>query len=1297
MRMRRMKKIKEYNVNDSVEIGGKYIFYRGKKVETDERVIIKTLNHYDPSLLEKAQLQHEYFLLDRLSKQAKHIPHALEFIDSEDMPGVAILDEGERTLSAWLGRKSLPLESFLPLGIAITEALEEIHSADIIHKNLTLQNILYNPETLDVKIADFSFATEFNRTIMPNDPPRMLQGTLEYMAPEQTGRMNRPLTRRADLYSLGVIFYKLLTNSLPFEAKDPEALIRSHLLKTPLSPKEKNAEVPEILSKIVMKLLSKMPQDRYKSATGLKNDLERCFQEYKKTSTFPLFELGQDDFAANLELPDRLYGREEHIQKIMTLFNVLCEKEDSILLAVSGYSGKGKTSIVHELSKKVSLTNGFFVQGKFDSFQQSDTYEGLRKALDKLVQYLILLPEEDYLRLRYNLINEAGPILKVITDMIPRLKAIVGEPPALSEISPEQTKNRFQLAFHKFIKVITTDRPVILFLDDLQWANGSMLELLEKIISSKDIKNLFLIISYRSNEVTTGDPVDIFLNSVANKKTVYSMDVEPLGANVLCELLQDILYLPKERIEKLALIMSRKTEGNPLFLLMMLEDLYREKYIFFSKDKKQWDWNNEKISNALEVDNVVDFVERMIHALPQETREILHLASCVGNTFSLADIAYSIDQTPFSIVSALIPAMKIGIILPLNLQDEWMVGTDNNILLSSEFRFMHDRIQQAAYQLKTIEDTKKTHLEIGRGWERSYTDKNDSIRIIATADQFDKGLSYIANKEEKKRVCELNYQAASFAIQFVAYERAYYYSKISLELLDADAWNNSYELCYNIYLNAIRSAFLFRELSYSEELAEIAAQKASNPFDKARILSLKATLYRAMGKRKEALASTEEALRLLKQKDVLTNPNILGYLFCILKAKYYFSIKRSPLIALPTEYSNQENLIYNLTQSFSEEFYLSGDLHRWSYSLLTWFSSTFDRQNCYLRALGYIAHSIIWPHTQYAHDLFEEARKMLERSKTIEHQTTLYCVGVILHGPWHTPIHELLPFVNKAVEVSEQAGNLDFLSFTYLYRIAFNFKLSLPKMIEEINLHSTLVHEISPRVFMLFKIFKQYCRNMVGITSPNCWDDDFFSGPELEKFCKENQYFVGLSTYYIFKMMMSVQFKEHEKGKEAQLKLLPELDKIVKTNNYFRILRLLFYSFILDAHSYPSLSFIEKIRAKSRMNKIYKNIHLWSRLSPANFSLFDSFMRAEMFCLKNNFDMAIKNYEEAINLALESNQAEYAGLACEYCADICIKTNKERLVSFYINKAIKIYSDWGALGKVSFLRTYYAKFLQNES
>ena len=372
----------------------------------------------------------------------------------------------------------------------------------------------------------------------------------------------------------------------------------------------------------------------------------------------------------------------------MTLFNVLCEKEDSILLAVSGYSGIGKTSIVHELSKKVSLTNGFFVQGKFDSFQQSDTYEGLRKALDKLVQYLILLPEEDYLRLRYNLINEAGPILKVITDMIPRLKAIVGEPPALSEISPEQTKNRFQLAFHKFIKVITTDRPVILFLDDLQWANGSMLELLEKIISSKDIKNLFLIISYRSNEVTTGHPVDIFLNSVANKKTVYSMDVEPLGANVLCELLQDILYLPKERIEKLALIMSRKTEGNPLFLLMMLEDLYREKYIFFSKDKKQWDWNNEKISNALEVDNVVDFVERMIHALPQETREILHLASCVGNTFSLADIAYSIDQTPFSIVSALIPAMKIGIILPLNLQDEWMVGTDNNILLSSEFRFI---------------------------------------------------------------------------------------------------------------------------------------------------------------------------------------------------------------------------------------------------------------------------------------------------------------------------------------------------------------------------------------------------------------------------------------------------------------------------------------------------------------------------------------------------------------------------------------------------------------------------------
>jgi serine/threonine protein kinase len=536
-----MPKLSRYTIRDTIHTTSQYLIQTASLPDNQNSFLIKSLTHLDNNNESLAQLQHEYYLLEKLSAVSGQFPKVSEVVEHGASYGIVLIDEGYQPLETILPQKQRSVENFFLIAIELTKAVATIHKTNIIHKHLIPQNIFYHPTNNTIQIYDFSIATELNRTMVPTDPPRLLQGTLEYMAPEQTGRMNRPLTQRADLYSLGIIFYEWLTGSVPFKAKEPMTIIFGHIATIPKSPHEIDKKVPSILSDIVMKLLSKPAEERYKSALGLLYDLEKAYAEFKKTNTITPFPLATKDIATQLELPEKLYGREEQVKALFHAFDTVNETQQNQLITVSGYSGIGKTSLVRELIPKIALAKGFFAIGKFDKFQQSDTYEGLRSALDKVVRYHLSLPEAEYQVFKHTLLSEMGGILPVVTEFIPRLTTIVGAQEEPYKLGIEATRNRFELAIRRFIKITSLHHPFVLFLDDMQWANQSMFSLLQKIITSDDIQNLLLILSYRSNEVDEHHPLLSFLTQVEKKHPVTNIKITGLTEDALNQLLQDML------------------------------------------------------------------------------------------------------------------------------------------------------------------------------------------------------------------------------------------------------------------------------------------------------------------------------------------------------------------------------------------------------------------------------------------------------------------------------------------------------------------------------------------------------------------------------------------------------------------------------------------------------------------------------------------------------------------------------------------------------------------------------------
>ncbi len=782
------------------------LVYRAFSRSHDRAIVLKVLKENYPTPQELARYRTEYKIT-----QSLNLTGCIKAYDLQQYQNTLVMfleDFGGESLKIWMQQQKFTVEELLRIAIATAESLGQIHAANIIHKDINPSNIVFNPDTRQLKIIDFGISTQLTRENHTLKNPNILEGTLAYMSPEQTGRMNRSLDYRTDFYSLGATFYELLTHQLPFDTDDVLELVHSHLAKQPLSPSEVNPEIPQIISDIVMKLMAKNAEERYQSALGIKTDLEECLNQLLGNNIISVFPLACQDISDKFQIPQKLYGREREIATILTAFDR--SSEQSAMFLIAGYSGIGKSAIVQELYKPITQKRGYFISGKFDQYQRNIPYSAVVSALRELVKQLLAESEVQLQEWRQKLLTALGINGQVIIDIIPELELIVGKQPAVPEVGLSESQNRFNLVFQNFITVfIKPEHPLTVFIDDLQWADGASIKLIELLMSGTT-PGLFLIGAYRDNEVSPAHPLSLTIEEIIkNKVSVDRIFLSPLDLATVTQLISDALNCREERVTALAELVLLKTGGNPFFMNEFLKALYTEGLLQFEFTATRWEWDLGEIQGRGFTDNVVELMSSKIQQLPENTQETLKIAACIGNQFDVKTLASISQKSLRETADDLYAAVAENLVVLLgNMGDvELEIAGKLPSSQSLEYKFVHDRIQQAAYSLIADRDQPIVHRQIGQMLLQNTPSEQREDKIFDIVNQLNFATSLISDRSEKDELAEFNLIAGNKAKASVAFQPAFNYLQTGINLLGENCWLAQYNVSLQLHQEAAEAAY----------------------------------------------------------------------------------------------------------------------------------------------------------------------------------------------------------------------------------------------------------------------------------------------------------------------------------------------------------------------------------------------------------------------------------------------------------------------------------------------------------
>lgn len=782
--------------------------YRGKYVEDEQLLILKILKADYPTPEQIRRYRQEYYLTHQL--QLPNVIKAYRLENWQRTLVMVIEDIGGISLRQWLREhpQGLSIGKFLPLAVKIAAGLGQLHSQNIIHKDINSANIVFNPETEILKIIDLGISTQLGRENWTLQTPNSLEGTMAYLSPEQTGRMNRILDYRTDFYSLGVTFYELLTGRLPYFSTDPLELVHFHIAKQSIPVHEINRDVPQVLSAIVTKLMAKNAEDRYQSAWGLQADLEECLTQWKKTEIITSFVLGKKDIADQFQIPQKLYGRDEEITKLLIAFERITGKENNSdhlspthLVLVSGYSGIGKSALVQELYKPITAKRGHFIAGKFDQFQRNIPYSAVVSAFAGLVKQLLGEPEDILTQWRDRLLTALGTNGQVVIDVIPDVELIIGVQPPVPNLGAAESQNRFNLVLQSFIKAFCSpEHPLVIFLDDLQWADLATLDLISRLLRDSQIHNLLLIGAYRDHEVSVSHPLNVMIEQLEHQQAaIEKIILAPLQLEQVKQLIADTLHQQTAAVNDLAELVISKTQGNPFFTNEFLKTLYSENLLRFNYTCGHWQWNLEDIKAMGFTDNVVDLMVGQLQKLPQSVQDVLSLAACLGAEFDLHTLALVKNRSPVEVFADLRLAMERGFLIARSPLDE-------NLLIQN-YRFGHDRIQQAAYSLIPKPERNHTHYQIGQLILQNLPLIAREEKIFTLVNHLNYGVELITEQNQRDELAQLNLLAACKARTATAYQTAHEYTQIGVNLLGDQGWLRQYKMTLRLYEIAAEVAF----------------------------------------------------------------------------------------------------------------------------------------------------------------------------------------------------------------------------------------------------------------------------------------------------------------------------------------------------------------------------------------------------------------------------------------------------------------------------------------------------------
>jgi predicted ATPase/signal transduction histidine kinase len=823
-----------------------FVLSRGRRDADPSHILVLAPVSEQPAQGTLKRIEHEYALRTELDPAWAASPLAL--VRDKGRTVLVLEDPGGEPLDRLLGRP-LELTRFLRTAIALAAALSKLHERGIIHKDIKPANVMVAPASGQVWFTGFGIASGLPRERQAPDPPETIAGTLAYIAPEQTGRMNRSIDTRSDLYSLGIALYEMLIGALPFTASDPLEWFHCHIARQPVPPEERRKEVPPALSAIILKLLAKSPEERYQTAAGLEADLRRCLDDWESLGRIEPFVIGAHDASDRLAIPERLYGRDRERTELLEAFDRVVARGTPELVLVSGYSGVGKSSVVNELHRAIVLPRGIFISGKFDQYKRDIPYATLAQAFQTLVRQILSKNEAEVGRWRDAIRDAVGLNGQLLVNLIPELELVIGEQPSVLELPPQDAENRFQAVFRAFLGVFARkEQPLALFLDDLQWLDAATLKLLEHLVTHPDVRHLLLIGAYRDNEVSPSHPFMLTMDSIRKTGATNVRDIvlAPLSLDDVSQLVADSLHQEATRTEPLARLVYEKTAGNPLFAIQFLIALAEERLVEFDPRKAAWRWDPDRIRARELTDNVVDLLIRKLNRLPDNTLEALKQLACLGNRAVITTLVIVHGRSEEEMHADLMEAVREGFV----------------VLSGGSYEFVHDRVHEAVYSLIPVEDRAQVHLQLGRLLMAVMPAERIAEGIFNLVNQLNRGAVLISDPHEKQRVAKLNLHAGRKAKASTAYIAARTYASTGMALLGPEYWESCYEVVFGLWLLRTECEFLCSNFDAAERLISELLERAASKVDKAAVYRLKIDLHIIKSEHTKAVDSALECLRL---------------------------------------------------------------------------------------------------------------------------------------------------------------------------------------------------------------------------------------------------------------------------------------------------------------------------------------------------------------------------------------------------------------------------------------------------
>lgn len=1272
--------------------------FKAVRSSDGRKVVLKILQEAYLERNEIARYRNQFNILT----DAKLIcsPEVLAYEKHQNAPMLVFADWDGQSLDDVLKTQPLTLLEGMDVAVKTAKALVEIHAKSIIHKDINPSNILYDRMRGDIRVIDFGISTRLMREQAESHAQGVTEGSLPYMSPEQTGRMNRFVDYRSDFYSFGVTLFQVFTGRLPFEADDSLRLIHFHIAKKPNAPQNLNTQMPEILSDLILKLLSKNPEDRYQSAWGVMADLQKIFKSLRDGQKVEKFPLGLQDVPDRFHIPELLYGRQKETDTLLKAFERACDGEREFLF-VSGYPGVGKSSLIREVYKPVAAHNGHCIAGRFEPFGRSTPYSAFVDAFRELVRQLLGESENVLAHWRQQILKALGPNAQIIIEVIPEVEMIIGEQPAYPQLGPVEADNRFKLVFRNFVGVFCeAEHPLVLHIDDMHWVDAASMQLIEMLATDKFLKHFVFIGSYRDNEVSDLHPLAIFLGHQRKGDLPLTLiHLESLNEEEVAQLIADALHSGVERVQPLARLVLEKTGGNPFFTDEFLRMLHTERHLTFHPEKGSWDWDLDRIRSANMTDNVVELMSARIQKVSEPCRRLIQLASCIGQVFDLATLAAVADLSGRETALLLREAISPGLVVPIG--DGYRL-VELDIPLDGreyivEYKFSHDRVQQAAYALIGEEERLELHHRVGQVLLRLRRQTQKDDYLFAIVSHLNSARVFITHEHDRLELIRLNLEAARKGKTTAAYQSSLAYLEAAMGLEQESDWDKAHDTLIALYQEAAEIALLCRDFSAMQRAIDRVVAKGKTLLEKIPAYETRIHAAVARSDMQEAVTLGKKILGDLGVR-LPENPSILRIGASILWTKWTLrrrsvdELLNLPEMKDPLELARM-HFLYAMTQAIFLFFpkqvpLITSRLVR----------NSLKHGNTSTSALAYTTYGMIMAamlgDVKEGYRFGELGIRLFEKlgAKDIE-AATLVCFNMFIR-PWKDHVRLTLSPLLQAHQAGLDSGDFEFASHAALgyCNRAFLIGNELKPLTDDMMRLTLVVEQLAHRSDeQQIRLLNQVAINfMEARPMPFLLRGETFDEERMLPVYERNHDSGGLFNTYFFKAMLAYHFDLPEEAVRFSREAEPHFKVVMGT--FSGVVFNFIYGLALIRH-WESADRAEKSRSASTIKTILSRLKRWAKMAPMNFEHKYQLVQAEWLAVRGKAYQAQKLYDEAIASSRAQQYLQDEALANELAAKFHLKEGRQTAAYAYMKRARYNYERWGALGKVRSLEEHYPQML----